>query len=67
MLKATGIGASLLVLLALAITFLKSLIAFIGFLTGAIKIIIVVAFVLLFVAIGFMVFQGIKNSRKNSD
>ncbi len=66
-LKATGIGASLLVLIALAITFMKSLIAFIGFITGAVKLIIVLAFILVIVAVGFMIFQGMKNNRRNID
>ncbi|MGD9562641.1 MAG: hypothetical protein AB7F88_11100 [Pyrinomonadaceae bacterium] len=66
-LKATGIVGSILALIAVIILFLKSLIAFIGFITGAIKIAIVLIFVLLIVSVGFMVFRGLANSRRKSE
>jgi hypothetical protein len=56
-LRATGIGGSVLVILALVITFLKQIIAFIGFLTMAIKLLVILVFVVLLVAIGFMVLK----------
>ncbi len=56
-LRATGIGGSLLVILALVITFLKQIIAFVGFLTMAIKLLVILVFVALLVAIGFMVLK----------
>ncbi len=66
-LKAAGIGGSLLALIAVIILFLKSIIAFIGFLTGAIKILIVLVFVLLILGVGFAVFRGISNSRRGKE
>ena len=67
MLKAGGIGASLLAILALIIVLLKTLIAFVGFLTGAIKILIVVVFVMLLVGVGLMVLRGLKDRRRSVD
>ena len=64
MLRAGGIGGSILVILALVIYLLKTLIAFIAFLTGAIKIFIVLAFVVLLVAVGLMVLRGLKDRRR---
>lgn len=57
-LKGAGVIGSVLVLIALIITFLKTLIGFIGFLSFAIKIIIVLVFIALFVSIGFMVLRA---------
>lgn len=65
--KATGIGASLLVILALIITLLKTLIAFVGFLTGAVKILIVLVFVMLLVGVGLMVLRGLKDRRRPTE
>jgi len=66
-LKAAGIGASLLVILALVIYLLKTIIAFIAFLTGAIKIMIVLGFVVMLVAVGLMVLRGLKDRRLPKD
>lgn len=66
-LKAAGIGGSLLALIAVIILFLKTIIGFIGFLTGAIKVLIVLAFVILIVGVGFLVFRGLANSRRPKD
>ena len=63
-LKATGVVGSILALIAVIILFFKSLIAFIGFLTGAIKIGIILIFVRLIVSVGFLVVRGLVNSRK---
>ena len=64
MLKAAGIGGSLVVILALIITFLKQIIAFIGFLTFAIKILVVLVFVALFIGVGLMVLRSFSDRRK---
>ena len=56
-LRATGIGGSILVILALVITFLKQIIAFIGFLTMAIKLLVILVFAALLVAVGLMVIK----------
>ena len=63
-LKATSKWGSILVLVALVIALVKQLIAFIGFLTFAIKILIVLAFVVLFVAVGFAFFRAMSRNRK---
>jgi len=63
--KAASVLGSLLVIIALVITLLKALIGFVGFVALAIKIIIVLAFVALFVGVAFMLFRGWQNSRKH--
>jgi hypothetical protein len=65
--KAAGRWGGILVLIALMITFLKQLIAFIAFLTGAIKLFIILVFVLLIVAVGLMVLKGLKGNRKSAE
>lgn len=67
MLKAGGIGGSILAILALVIVLLKTLIAFVGFLTGAIKILIILVFVMLLVGVGLMVLRGLKDRRRSVD
>jgi hypothetical protein len=57
-LKAGGIVGSVLVLIALAIAFLKSAIAFIGLLAFAVKVLIVVAFIAVFLGVIFLIFSG---------
>jgi hypothetical protein len=70
----TSKWGSVLVLIALIITFLKSIIAFIasimafiGFLTGVIKILIVVAFIGLFAGVAYMIFRSFKDKRRGND
>jgi hypothetical protein len=69
-----GIGGSLLVLLALVIAFFKQLIAliglimsFIGFLTFAIKVVVVVGFVAVFLGVGILVFRSWSGSKRQKD
>lgn len=62
--RAAGIGGSIAVILALIIVFLKQIIAFIGFLTFAIKIIVVIVFVALFIGVGLLVLRTLKEKRK---
>jgi Flp pilus assembly protein TadB len=66
-LKAAGIGGSLLALIAVIIVFLKSIIAFIGFMTGAIKILIVLLFVVLFLAVALLVLRGFREARRKKE
>jgi hypothetical protein len=66
-LKAAGIGGSLLALIAVIIVFLKSVIAFIGFLTGAIKILIVLLFVVMFLGVAALVLRGIRDARRKQE
>lgn len=66
-LKAAGKWGGILVIIALIISLLKTIISFIAFLTGAIKILIVLIFVALLVFIGLMVLRGMKEARRNKE
>lgn len=63
--KATGVVATLLVILALIATLLKSLIAFVGFLTTAVQIIIVLVFAAVLLGIGVMIFRTWSENKKH--
>ena len=65
--KAAGIGSSLLVVIALVIALLKSLITFVGFLTFAFKILIVLVFVGVIVGVGFLILKGISEKRRSKN
>lgn len=65
--KAAGKWGSILVIIALVITLLKQVIAFIGFLTGAVKLLIILAFIALIVGVGFLIIKGISDSRRNNN
>lgn len=56
--KATGKWGSILVIIALVITLLKQLIAFIGFVTGAIKLLIILVFVAVIIGVGFLALKA---------
>ena len=66
-LKAAGWGGSVLIIIALVITLLKQLIALIGFVTGAIKLLIIIAFVAVFLIVGVLVLKGIQENRKKRE
>lgn len=57
-LKAAGKWGSIFVLIALLIAFVKQLIFFIGFLTFAIKAVIVLAFLALFIGVAVVIFRS---------
>jgi len=61
--KAAGWG-TVFAILALVVTLLKQIIAFIGFLTFAIKILVVLAFVTLIVSVGFMIIRSWNTNRQ---
>jgi uncharacterized membrane protein len=65
--KATGIGGSILVIIALVIALLKSLISFVGFITFAFKILIVLAFVAVILGVGYLVMKGISEKRRRKE
>ena len=65
--KAAGIGSSLLVVIALVIALLKSLITFVGFITFAFKILIVLLFVAVIVGVGFLILKGISEKRRSKN
>lgn len=66
-LKVSGIISSILVLIALAITFMKSILALLAFLSGALKILVVLVFIALIVSIGLMILKGWKVSRQSAE
>jgi hypothetical protein len=66
-LKAAGIGGSILAILALVIYLLKTIISLIAFLTGALKILVVLVFVAVIVAIGFMILKSWNEARRKRD
>ncbi len=63
-LKAAGKWGSILVILTLIITLLKQIITFIGFLTAAVKIVVVLVFLALFLGVGMIVFRTWNDKRK---
>ena len=66
-LKATGVVGTILALLVVVIAFFKQLIAFVGFLMFAIKAVIVLGFVALFVGIGLIVLRSWNNNRRQKE
>lgn len=67
LLAATGKLGGLLVIIALVITLLKQIIAFIGFVTAVIKIGIIVVFVVLVIGVGLLVLKNVKRSGPKED
>ncbi|NJM53717.1 MAG: hypothetical protein HC846_10210 [Blastocatellia bacterium] len=65
--KATGIIGTILALVVVVIAFVKQLIAFIGFLTFAIKAVIVLGFVALFLGVGVVVLRSWSNSKRQKE
>jgi uncharacterized protein YqhQ len=66
-LRATGKWGSIFVILALIVTLLKQVIAFVGFLTMAIKFIVIIAFVGLIVGIGFALLRTRNTNRQTKE
>lgn len=66
-LRATGKWGSVFVILALIITLLKQVIGFIGFLTMAIKFLIVLVFIALIIGVGFMFLRSFNANRKTKE
>ncbi len=62
--KSAGVVSTILVILALVATLLKQVIALVGFLMTAIQIFIVLAFVVVIVGVGVMVFRTWSANRK---
>jgi hypothetical protein len=65
--KAASVGGSILVIIALVIALLKTLIAFVGFISVAVKIIIVLVFLAVIVGVGLLAFRAWQENRKNSN
>ncbi len=66
-LKVGGILGSVLALIALVMVFIKQLIAFVGFLTFAIKAVIVLAFVALILGVGIFIIRSWGSSRRRQE
>lgn len=66
-LKATGIVGTILALIVVVIAFVKQLIAFVGFLMFAIKAVIVLGFVALFLGVGLIVFRSWSSKRREKE
>lgn len=56
-----------MVIIALVITLLKNLIAFVGFITGAVKLLIILAFVLVIAGVGFIIIKSWNETRKRKN
>jgi len=65
--KAAGKWGSIFVIIALIITLLKNLIAFIGFLTLAFKVLIFLLFAAVIIGVGYLILRGISEKRRNRD
>ena len=66
-LKTEAGWGSILVLIAMVIALVKQLIAFIGFLTFAIKAIVVLAFIAVILGVGILVFRTWSSSRRQKE
>lgn len=66
-LKATGILGTILALIVVVIAFVKQLIAFVGFLMFAIKAVIVLGFIALFLGVGLIVFRSWSSNRREKE
>lgn len=66
LLKGAGIVSSILVIIALVITLLKALIGFVSFLALAIKVLIVIVFIGVFVSVGFLMFRAWQDRQKKT-
>lgn len=67
LLKATGVIGTIMVILALIITLLKQIIAFIGIISFVIKALVVLAFVTVFLLVGLMVLRTWRDKRKSQE
>ena len=63
--KAASITGTIVLILALAVAVLKGALTLIAFITGAIKLLIILAFVFVFAMVGIMVFRAWQERRKS--
>lgn len=64
-LKATGKWGSIFVLIALVIAFVKQLIALVGAIMFAVKALVFLAFVAVFLGVGYLIFRSWKENQQN--
>lgn len=67
LLKATGVIGTIMVILALVITLLKQIIAFIGIISFVVKAFVVLAFVTVFLLVGLMALRTFRDKRKSKE
>jgi hypothetical protein len=67
LLKATGVIGTIMVILALVITLLKQIIAFIGIISFVVKAFVVLAFVTVFLLVGLMMLRTFRDRRKSKE
>lgn len=65
--QSSGLWGTIFAILTLIITLLKQIIAFIGFLTTAIKILVIVVFVAVILGVGLLAFRAMQVRRKPSE
>jgi|DewCreStandDraft_2_1066082.scaffolds.fasta_scaffold00144_102 membrane protein implicated in regulation of membrane protease activity len=66
-LKTAGRWGSIFLLIALLIALVRQLIAFIGFMTTVIKILIVLAFVAVFLFVGYLFFKAMMEKQRKKE
>ena len=66
-LKATGKWGSIFVLIALVIAFVKQLIALVTTIMFAIKAVVFLAFIAVFLGVGYLVFRSWKESQRRKN
>ncbi len=59
--------SSVFVIIALVIALLKQIIAFIAFLTTAIKFLVIFAFIAVFLSVAYLVFRAFSEKRKSKE
>lgn len=67
MLKVSGVIGTIMVILALVITLLKQIIAFIGIISFVVKAAVVLAFVSVFLIVGLLILRTFLANRKNKE
>jgi len=63
--KAASIGGTIVLLLALLVAVLKGVLTFLAFITGAIKLLILLAFIAVFAMVGLAVLRAWQEKRKS--
>jgi len=63
--KAASIGGTIVLLLALLVAVLKGVLTFLAFITGAIKLLILLAFIAVFAMVGLAVLRAWQETRKS--
>jgi len=65
--KAASIGGTIVLILALVVAVLKGVLTLLAFITGAIKLLILLAFIAVFAMVGLAVFRAWQDRRRSAD